>query len=185
MSSADSPRDDAVFVALTDHYALVRVEGRGSFKVSASLKQFGDSIVHKKLPLVVVDMAACIGMDSTFMGVLAGMATRLKSQSAHIVLAHCSSRTRGLLSTLGLDQLITAFETADTPVEYSAMIQGRVPRQKLGDASPDDPGTLKTMLDAHENLIDVSPENMPQFKDVLVYLREEVSRRSGEGSGPT
>lgn len=183
MSSGEKTRDDAVFVALTDRYALVKVDGRGSFKVSTALKQFGDSVIQKKLPLVLVDMSACIGMDSTFMGVLAGMATRLKTQSAQITLVNCSPRTRGLLNTLGLDQLITSFETADTPVEYQAMILGRVPRAKLDDASQQDPGTLKTMLDAHENLVEVAPENMPQFKDVLVYLREEVSRKTGERPG--
>lgn len=181
MLDGDKLPDDVVHVALTTHVALVRVEGRGSFKISASLKQFGDAVVLKKLGLLLVDMAPCIGMDSTFMGVLAGVAGRMKTYAGQIVLIHCSARTRGLVATLGLDQLITAFETAETPSEYAAMFQGRAPREKLApSAGPQDVETMRTMLEAHQHLVELVPENMPQFKDVLTFLRDEVARKTNE-----
>jgi anti-sigma B factor antagonist len=183
LSDGDKPQDDAVFVALTPRYALVKIQGRGSFKVSPSLKQFGEAVVKKNLPLLLVDMSACIGMDSTFMGVLAGVANRMKPLSGRIVLVHCTSRTRNLLATLGLDQLITSFEGADTPAEYDAMIRGRTAKEKLDSSSQLSPETSRTMLEAHEALVDIAPGNMPQFKDVLTFLREEVSRKSSDTPG--
>ena len=30
------------------------------------------------------------------------------------------------------------------------------------------------MLEAHENLVALSPENLPKFKDVLTFLREDL-----------
>lgn len=183
MSGSDSSPSDAVYVAMSGRYALVKVTGRGSFKVSASLKQFAESVIRKELPLILVDMTQCIGMDSTFMGVLAGVASRLKTIGGEVVLAHCSSRTRGLLATLGLDQLIPAYETAETPPRYAAMIEGRPPQQELNPAATQDVETVKTMLDAHQQLVDLVPENLPQFKDVLDYLREEVERK-GAQAGP-
>lgn len=179
MSDGDQAPADAVYVALAGRYALVKVAGRGSFKVSASLKQFAESVIRKELPLMLVDMTQCIGMDSTFMGVLAGVASRLKASRGEVVLANCSARTRGLLATLGLDQLISAYETADTPSRLAAMIEGRAPRQELSPAATQDVETVKTMLDAHQHLVDLVPENLPQFKDVLDYLREEVERKTG------
>jgi len=174
---------DQVFVAISGRNAVVKVEGRGSFKVSSSLKDFGDNVIKNKLPLILVDMTACIGMDSTFMGVLAGVASRLKTQAGEIVLVNCAPRTRGLLATLGLDQLIKAFEAGRTPEQYDAILKGRTPKEVLDTASCHDVETMKTMLSAHQNLVDLVPENLPQFKDVLIFLKEEVSRKTGEPQG--
>jgi anti-anti-sigma factor len=174
---------DQAFVAISGKNALVKVEGRGSFKISSSLKQFGDTVVSSKLPLILVDMTLCIGMDSTFMGVLAGVATRMKSHSGKIVMVNCSPRTKGLLSTLGLDQLISTYEVGHAPEQYAAILQGRTPREALEAGSCHDAETVQTMLDAHQNLVDLVPENLPQFKDVLLFLREEVNRKSGDRQG--
>jgi anti-sigma B factor antagonist len=183
VSGDDKIPVDQAYVAISGQYALVKVEGRGSFKISASLKQFGDTVISKRLPLIIVDMTQCIGMDSTFMGVLAGVATRMKVQSGRIVMVNCSPRTKGLLSTLGLDQLINTFESGHTPEQYVAILHGRMPREALEAGSCHDVETVKTMLDAHQNLVDLVPENLPQFKDVLIFLREEVSRKTGDQQG--
>lgn len=185
MSSGEKPPEDAVFVALAGQHALLRVEGRGTFKISTSLKQFADSVSHKKIPLILADMSGCIGMDSTFMGVLAGVATRMKSYDGRVVLVNCSPRTRGLLATLGLDRLIGAYETGQTPAEFANLLTGRASSgEQLATASARDTLTVQTMLDAHQHLVDLVPMNMPQFKDVLVYLREEISRKAGADAGP-
>jgi hypothetical protein len=36
--------------------------------------------------------------------------------------------------------------------------------------------TTGTMLEAHENLVRLSPGNLPKFKDVLAFLREDLKR---------
>jgi anti-anti-sigma regulatory factor len=177
-----APADQA-FVAFSRQHALVKVEGRGSFKISASLKQFGETVIQEKVPLILVDMLLCIGMDSTFMGVLAGVASRMKVYQGTIVLVNCSPRTRGLLATLGLDQLIMAFEAGQTPSTYEDLLNGRVRREKLEDGSCQDVETVQTMLDAHQDLVNLVPDNMPQFKDVLIFLRDEVNRKAGNQKG--
>ena len=180
MSSDPKTPVDQASVAIAGRVALVKVEGRGSFKISASLKQFGDAVVLQKLPLLLLDMGSCVGMDSTFMGVLAGIASRMKAHTGSVVLVNCSSRTRGLLATLGLDQLIRGFEAGQTPSEYENILTARKPTEQLVSTSGKDSQTVRTMLDAHQNLVDLVPENLPQFKDVLMYLREEVQKKSGE-----
>jgi anti-anti-sigma regulatory factor len=183
LNNGDKPPDDAVYVALTARHALVKVEGRGSFKIGASLKQFAESAIKNRVPLFLMDMSRCIGMDSTFMGLTAGIASRMKNQSGRVVMINCSSRTRGLLATLGLDQLITAHETADTPAEYNAILQGRSLGEALEPSTPESVDTMKTILAAHEQLVKIAPENLPQFKDVLTYLREEVARKTNNRQG--
>ncbi len=183
MSADPKASSDQAFVAISGKTALVRVEGRGSFKISASLKQFGETVVQSRLVLMLVDMQHCIGMDSTFMGVLAGVASKMKGYQGRIVMVNCTPRTRGLLATLGLDQLIHAFEVGQTPDAHAAVLNGRLSREQLDPGSCQDVETLQTMLAAHENLVDLVPENLPQFKDVLIFLREEVARKTGGQPG--
>jgi anti-sigma B factor antagonist len=39
--------------------------------------------------------------------------------------------------------------------------------------------TTRTMIDAHETLVAIAPENLPKFKDVLTYLREDLRQSGG------
>ena len=70
---------DDLQAAIAGDKVFIRVTGRGSFKVSATLKQFIAEITSKQpVSAVVLDLSECIGMDSTFMGVLAGLSMRLQ-----------------------------------------------------------------------------------------------------------
>ena len=178
MNPADQAGSDHVSVAVSGNNAIVKIDGRGSFKTSAALKQFGESVVQKKLPLVLVDMSACIGMDSTFMGVLAGIATRLRAINGKIILVNCTPRTFGLIGTLGLDQLIASHLAGSTPPELTAILLGLPPGQALPSVSCKDPETLRTMILAHETIVDLVPQNLPPFKDVIQFLREEAGRKN-------
>lgn len=178
MNPADQASGDNVFVAISGPSAIVKVEGRGSFKTSAALKQFGDTVIQKKIALMLIDMAACIGMDSTFMGVLAGIASRMRTVSGRIVLVNCTQRTYGLVGTLGLDQLIASHLSGSTPPDLASILSGRPNGEVLPSASSKDAETIRTMIQAHETIVDLAPETLPQFKDVIQFLREEASRKN-------
>ena len=71
------------------------------------MKSFGDERIAVGDPLVVVDLAGCTGMDSTFMGTLAGMATRLSAvDGGALQIADPGERNRRSLEDLGLDFLM-------------------------------------------------------------------------------
>lgn len=164
-------------VAVHEQVAYVRLSDRGSFKISKPLKQFGVSAIEHGVEKIVVDMEHCVGMDSTFMGVLAGLAFRLKKKNGgRIYMVNLSTRTRGLLSTLGLDQLVETYMQGATPAEFSGILDGK---QRQMDVLKHDSGsrreTAEMMLEAHENLVEVSNENLPRFRDVLTFLREDIA----------
>ena len=94
--------EDRVWVAFVEKMAIIRVEGRGSFKVGTALKQFGQSAAEQGCVAAVLDMTSCVGMDSTFMGVLAGMATRLKDSAGDSERASAKSSTRRRFRLPGL-----------------------------------------------------------------------------------
>ncbi len=162
--------------------ALVRVEGRGSFKVSTALKEFGHGSLDAGCTTAVLDMARCIGMDSTFMGVLAGWAVRLRQQpGGRMVLANLTPRTRALVATLGLDQLVLAYEPGGLPEELHSVVALSEGLDVLQPRSESRRTTTETMIEAHENLVQLSGENVPRFKDVLTYLREDLHRKQDPG----
>ena len=174
--------EDKVWVAIHKNMALIRVEGRGSFKVSTSLKQFGNAAVDSGCTSVMLDMSACIGMDSTFMGVLAGLASRIKHQSGgDVVMLNLAARTRGLVATLGLDQIIQAHQVDATPERYQAVLALTHEMSVLEPQDTSKVATAKTMLEAHENLVKLTPDNLPRFKDVLAFLREDLKRKTEAG----
>ena len=179
--AGDDKSGDQLLVTIHDGVAYVRLHNRGSFKVSKAMKQFGVSAIERNINRIVVDLADCVGMDSTFMGVLAGLAFRLKQKNnGHLYMVNLSARTRGLLSTLGLDQLVETCMAGATPKEFEEIVgRGRALEELPADAASRRE-TAEMMLEAHENLVQVSPENLPRFKDVLTFLRDDIQKADAD-----
>ncbi|MFA5688254.1 MAG: STAS domain-containing protein [Kiritimatiellales bacterium] len=170
MADNEQLRND-LQAAITADTVFIRVVGRGSFQVSAALKQFINEYSAKdRIAAVVIDLAECIGMDSTFMGVLAGLAWRLSKQNKKIELINVSPKNRELLETLGVARVIKHYENdngyhipADTPEQLAA-------------ADSTKRELAETALQAHENLMKLGDENICRFKRVVEYLQVDIDR---------
>ncbi|MEI8120549.1 MAG: STAS domain-containing protein [bacterium] len=160
---------DKVEVGIRDQVAYVRVQGRGTFKVGPSLKQFGASAIEQGCSRIVVEMKDCVGMDSTFMGILAGLSTVIRKTDGEVILFDLSEKNLFLLKMLGLLHLVrvdTSLPDASFPVlSGDPLATGGDKRQMTQD-----------MITAHEDLIDAFPDNIVKFKDVLAYLKEDLKR---------
>jgi anti-anti-sigma regulatory factor len=184
MAPVEQPKDQ-LKVAVHNRMAFVQVSGRGSFKVCPALKQFGFSATKAGCQGVVFDLAECLGMDSTFMGVLAGLAFRLQETgSGDVVLVNVSPRNQGLLTTLGLDQAVKVHVAGATPEAYRKVLESGGGASTTLPVAGNKRTTVATMLEAHEDLVELSPENLPKFKDVLIFLREDLERTKREGGQP-
>jgi len=160
--------------------AYLRVLGRATFTTGPVLKQFGAAAIADGCTRMVLDVAACEGMDSTFMGVLAGLATRLARQSGGAMLMlNVPDNLLEVLRTLGLDQLMECRRLGAAPEPLAALPFSAQTLRPIPAVSADLPTTRNVMLDAHSDLAAVSAENQLRFKDVLAYLRED-GRRTAE-----
>lgn len=169
--------EDKVWVALDPPTAHVRVRGRASFKISSAVKEFGAAANAAGCTTLLFDLADCDGMDSTFMGVLAGLALRWrKSCGGEVVLVNMTPRTRGLAATLGLDEIVRAFLAGETPDRYAGLAARSRELRELETGGESRRDINETMLRAHEDLVKVNPENRPRFKDVLTFLREDLKK---------
>ena len=153
----------------------VKVEGKGSFLNSGNLKEFAQQMVNRGYREFIIDLENCAMMDSTFMGTMAGVALRLKELGhGHLHIVHCGTRSRELLSGLGLDQIFNIQANGQSAPECKSLEPDR-----SGSMSPDEKKEqARTMLDAHQALCEAAPENLFRFKDVLDYLKQDLHQET-------
>ena len=116
----------------------------------------------------IVDLKNCPVMDSTFMGTLAGMALRLREigqGQLHVI--NLNERNSELLQNLGLDQLFVI----ESPSAKGVDTETGTAIENQSDGRDD---RARTMLEAHEALVEADPENITKFKDVLDYLKQDL-----------
>lgn len=166
--------------------AYLRVLGRATFTVGPVLKQFGTVAIEEGCTRMVLDASACEGMDSTFIGVLAGMATRLARQAGgKMLMLNVPDKLFEVLNTLGLNQLMECRRLGAAPETLLEPPLTAKALNPISAVSADLQTTQHVMLEAHTDLATVSAANQLRFKDVLTYLREDVKsddrRRTTDG----
>jgi len=159
----------SILVGVNGPAAWVRVEGKGNFLNSGSLKEFAQEMVNRCFREFVIDLEHCAMMDSTFMGTMAAVALRLKELGqGHLHVVHCGERSRELLCGLGLDQIFDIRANGAVAPDCEQM------KDDAADAAKRE--RTETMLEAHEALCQAAPENVSRFKDVLDYLKQDLHR---------
>jgi anti-sigma B factor antagonist len=160
----------SILVGVNGPAVWVRVEGKGNFLNSGSLKEFAQEMVNRGYREFVVDLQNCAMMDSTFMGTLAAVALRLRELGkGHLHVVHCGDRSRELLSGLGLDQIFDIRSNGAVAPDCE-----KVKENELDAAEAKKKERTETMLEAHEALCQAAPENLSRFKDVLEYLKQDL-----------
>lgn len=167
--------ENAISYGIFDGFTWLRCEGKGSFMQSPALKECAEQRLASGERHFVVDLEACTGMDSTFMGFLAGLAARVGKLEGWVQIATPGERNRRSLEDLGLDCLLQI-----SPPE--APWRGRVEEIRGGldpfelDRGPDARERARHVLDAHRTLAGTSEENAAKFSNVLQVLEKEVPK---------
>jgi len=167
--------ESSIQVGVNGPAVWVKVEGKGNFLNSGNLKEFAREMVDRGYREFIVDLANCAMMDSTFMGTMAGVALRLKELGqGHLHIVHCGNRSHELLSGLGLDQLFDMHVNGAAAPECEILAE-----RSAAEASRDQKREqARTMLEAHEALCEAASENVPRFKDVLDYLKQDLHQKT-------
>lgn len=163
----DSAKPTFLVDAGADPVAICIV-GRASFANSASLKEFFAEMIRQGKSRFTVDFQQCSGMDSTFLGVLAGTAIELRRRkpAGSLTLTQVGERNLELIRNLGLHRLTT-------------VLGGEAPAAACGDqalptVAKSESENARLVLEAHENLIAADPSNAAKFQDVLLFLRNRI-----------
>ena len=164
-----------ILVARSANLGFVKVVGRGSFQNSGCFKAFYQQLLKEHVDRFVVDLDACTYMDSTFLGILLGLGLKLRAAGNGLLhILNASPRNVELLKNLGLDRLINidTKRVDAAPIAEQKMDELACPTPSKEEAAP-------TILEAHEALMEFDPRNVPKFKDVVEFLREDLGQVAG------
>lgn len=166
-----------ILVARSANLGFVKVVGRGSFQNSGCLKTFYQQLLKDHVNRFVIDLDQCTYLDSTFLGILLGLGLKLRAAGNGVLhVLNASPRNTELLKNLGLDRLINIdakkVDLNGVGTGDAALQPLECPVQTKAEAGP-------TILEAHEALMEFDPRNVPKFKDVVEFLREDLGQVAG------
>lgn len=138
------------------------------------MKAFADERIGAGEKCLVVDLDACTGMDSTFMGTLAGMASKLSAvDDGKLQIASADERNRRSLEDLGLDFLMEI----DPPdaIWQNKLNATRSELKPIGAATSDPRTSGLHVLEAHRKLSALNEKNEQAFSAVVSMLEKETT----------
>ncbi len=171
-----APVLNQILAATADNCTLVAVSGSATFKLAPAFKQAVQAATLAGSAMIVVDMAACLAMDSTFMGAIAALGFGLKKSDSRLALINLSPHAAALLQGLGVDRILRIYPAGSLPAGLGDLALLEQSLQPVVTAPVRDQEMAALMYDAHETLTRVDPKNLQRFKDVLAFLREDLKR---------
>lgn len=168
-----------------DDCLWVRCASRGCFINSPALKSLSDKYIEKGGKNIVVDLEVCPGVDSTFMGTLAGLARKCMAAGGSVQVASPTQRTRDAMESLGLDMLLD-IDPQDAPWQQDIGSRREVLAQDANAAVEEERRDLSEMdrtrhvLEAHNTLRSMNRKNDETFGYVCETLEEDLMRHSAQ-----
>ena len=156
-----------IFIGEQEAVTLVRVEGRGTHQNSHFLKQYLLQCLDENRHLFQIDLSHCTYMDSTFLGMLAGIGSKVKESSLPTIkLLNTTERVLGMIQGLGIDHLFQMIHEERVSVPLNKLHGEEISKETKS----------REMLEAHEKLVSISQANEAKFRDVIELLRHKVGK---------
>lgn len=164
-----------IFTKRFDSYIWIRPEGRGTFLESSIIKDLVESTAADGMRNFIIDLEACPGMDSTFMGMLAGLGIGFrKNKKGEISIVGTTEKTRSSLKELGL-QYLMAIEPTDE-AWFEKMDEARRNLDLFNHKGEVD--TEAHVLECHEDLCIADEGNLHRFKTVLDMMGSDMAPKA-------
>ena len=147
-------------------YTII-VEGRANFDYGLPLRNFAKNL-DNNFTQIAIDLRACLGMDSTFMGIMAMIGLKAKKNNVQVEILNADENNKYLLEGLGLDKLFK-FVDKDT----CNICDEKIPQDS---DSCSVLNTAETVLDAHKTLTRIDKSNIPKFDKVIEFAQQDVDK---------
>jgi len=177
---SNGPGNLSVWVG--DKLVCIKIAGRASFQGSVDFKRLINTLWQQGHTRFVLDLGECQIMDSTFLGVLAGLRLKFSQERngnrpATLELLNPSNRVFDLIDNLGIAHLFQVHQgQAPSTDDLSPVAKPS--------CKPDRTETTRTCLEAHKLLMELNPANVPKFKDVTRFLEEDLKKSDTPGLTP-
>ncbi len=160
-------------VAIVDQAVWIKISGRATFASSLDLKNLVNELWQRGYRHFVLELCDCVIMDSTFLGVLAGIGLKFadsnqRGEKSTVEIANPNARISDILENLGVAHLFTVISAMPEPEKFE-------PLSRDGEAASRVEVT-RNCLEAHKTLMNLNPENVGKFKDVTQFLAEDLKK---------
>lgn len=164
-----SPKETRFLVDPDSDPVAIRIEGKASFQNCTCVKDFLEHAIATGKRRFAIDFEACPGMDSTFLGLLAGTSIQLRKTEPRgsLVVCHLNERNAELVRNLGLTRLLTVDDAA-------AATPGGGAESLECEPVSDEIAAARLVLDMHGNLIEADAKNAAKFRDVIDILKKQL-----------
>jgi len=161
------PSQPTFLVSAYSDPVIVQINGKANYLNCNAFREFIEKILADGKTQFVIDFTNCKGMDSTFLGILAGTALELKKLPTPgiFIICNLSERNHELICNLGLHNLLTI---GDDIGDADSTSFTALKNMEVSDA--------KAVLQAHENLVKADDQNNAKFQDVIAFLRNQVEQ---------
>lgn len=153
----------------------IRSVGLANMKSAPMLDAFLQAEIEQKALVVCVDLSACSGMDSTFMGILVGFSQVLGKDGGRLVVVNPTEQNLKLLNMLGVSAVLPVVAQTD-PVEldFVHLPAGPTlnPLQRI-----------ELVRRAHHNLVALNEGNQGKFSAFLIALEGDLAKLKAAKSG--
>lgn len=165
-------------VGIFDRTVRIQIAGRGTFTSSLDLKNVVNELWDRGYKSFIFDLCDCVIMDSTFLGVLAGVGLKFdeaneKADGCFLAIANPNERIADLLEDLGVAHLFKV-------IELDAAKENLQPVAQSENNSRVE--VARTCLEAHKTLMTLNSENAVKFKDVAQFLAEDLKKLEAKES---
>jgi anti-sigma B factor antagonist len=172
-------------VAVVEQTAYIKIPGRANFSSSVDFKTLVNALRVRGFDHFILDLSECVTMDSTFLGVLAGLALRnadgmeisADGHKLNLELLNPNERISDLLDNLGVVHL---FHVLNQENPCTAVFEAITHERPL----PTREEISRNCLEAHELLMKINPANIPKFKDVTRFLIEDLRQLKEKDQNP-
>ena len=160
------PAQPTFLVSAYSDPVVVQVNGKANYLNCNAFREFIEKVITGGSRKLFIDFEDCKGMDSTFLGILAGTAIQLRKLSpvGELIVGNLSKRNYELICNLGLQNLLTISKDQAAACKTFDALKN----QEVCNA--------KNILKAHENLTAADQENVGKFQDVIAFLRNQVDK---------
>lgn len=166
----------SISVAKTDNLGWVRCDAKGSFSNSSQIESWVLERIKEGLTKFVIDLEKCTGMDSTFMGNLAGLAMKVRPQGGALQVTDASQKCESSLQDLGLSTLIDINpEQADWKGREKEIRDSLISIEPLHESVQTNAGHV---YKTHKYLCEADITNQVKFSEVLKCLESDINNSS-------
>ncbi len=164
--------EEAVYFGEAGDAVFIKATGHVTAAVCPPLKARLFDRLDRDPPAsrVCVDLSECEYMDSTFLGFIVGAQKRfsLRAPRRRVQLYGLSDTCKGLLRTIGVLGFVSVEAGGSGIPEEMERVSG-------GERA-----TARFLLDVHEELSEISPENRKKFSALTSVLRSAVESEQGK-----